>query len=172
MNRVKKPRDDEIERSVYFPDVANMGGIDTLESKDRTQTSYLKDDLEVFFLGYPDIFDSDLKFFFFWKYCAWRKKKIFVASYFQEKLQHSLKRLLVFLQKHDNLYDFLTTVLENASLDKVRSLQVGFLDDLMNGFNVYKKIKGVNSAVDLYLHLLGNPKRTVYDLFLNTPTDN
>ena len=101
-----------------------------------------------------------------------KKKKIFVASYFQEKLQHRLKRLLVFLQKHDNLYDFLTTVLENASLDKVRSLQVGFLDDLMNGFNVYKKIKGVNSAVDLYLHLLGNPKRTVYDLFLNTPTDN
>ena len=33
MNRVKKPRDDEIERSVCFPDVANMGGIDTLESK-------------------------------------------------------------------------------------------------------------------------------------------
>ena len=63
-------------------------------------------------------------------------------------------------------------MLENASLDKVRSLQVGFLDDLMNGFNVYKKIKGVNSAADLYLHLLGNPKRTVYDLFLNTPTDN
>ena len=63
MNRVKKPRDDEIERSAYFPDVANMGGIDTLESKDKTQTSYLKDDLEVFFLGYPDIFDSDLKIF-------------------------------------------------------------------------------------------------------------
>ena len=41
-----------------------MGGIDTLESKDKTQTSYLKDDLEVFFLGYPDIFDSDLKIFF------------------------------------------------------------------------------------------------------------
>ena len=64
MNRVKKPRDDEIGRSVYFPDVANMGGIDTLESKDKTQTSYLKNDLEVFFLGYPDIFDSDLKIFF------------------------------------------------------------------------------------------------------------
>ena len=43
-------RDDELERSVYFPDVANMGGIDILGSKDETQASYLKDDLEVFFL--------------------------------------------------------------------------------------------------------------------------
>ena len=40
------------------------GGIDILESKDETQTSYLKDNLEVFFLGYPDTFDSDLKKFF------------------------------------------------------------------------------------------------------------
>ena len=41
-----------------------MEGIDILGSKDETQTSYLKDDLEVFFLGYPDIFDSDSKKFF------------------------------------------------------------------------------------------------------------
>ena len=41
-----------------------MEGIDILGSKDETQSSYLKDDLEVFFLGYPDIFDSDLKEFF------------------------------------------------------------------------------------------------------------
>ena len=54
-------RDDEPERSVYSPDVANMEGINILGSKDETQTSDLKDDLEVFFLGYPDIFDSDLK---------------------------------------------------------------------------------------------------------------
>ena len=38
----------------------------------------------------------------------------------------------------------------------------------MNGLNVHKKIKGANSATDLYLYLLGNPRRTVYDLFLNT----
>ena len=41
----------------------------------------------------------------------------------------------------------------------------------MNRFNVYKKIKGVNSATDLYLYLLGNPRRTVNSLFLNTSTD-
>ena len=75
------------------------------------------------------------------------------------------------MQKHGNLYDFLTNVLGNISLNNIKLLQVGFFDDLMNEFNVYKKIKGANSATDLYLYLLRNPKRTVYDLFLNTPTD-
>ena len=73
------------------------------------------------------------------------------------------------MQKHGNLYDFLTNVLEKK--DNFKLLQVGFLDDLMNGFNVYKKIKEANSATDLYSCLLGNPRRTVYDLFLDTPTD-
>ena len=75
------------------------------------------------------------------------------------------------MQKHGNLYDFLTNVLGNISLNNIKLLQVGFFDDLMNEFNVYKKIKGANSATDLYLYLLRNPRRTVYDLFLNTPTD-
>ena len=44
--------DNELESCVYYPDVANMEGIDILEPKYETQTSYLKDDLEVFFLGY------------------------------------------------------------------------------------------------------------------------
>ena len=75
------------------------------------------------------------------------------------------------MQKHGNLHDFLTNLLENKSLHNVDLLQVGFLDDLMNGFNIYKKIKGGNNSTDLYLYLLGNPRRTVYNLFLNTPTD-
>ena len=45
-------RDDKLKRSVYSPDVANTEGIDILGSKDETQTFYLKDDLEVFFLVY------------------------------------------------------------------------------------------------------------------------
>ena len=65
----------------------------------------------------------------------------------------------------------MTNVLENTSLNRVRSLQVKFLDDLMNRFNVYKKIKGANSATDFYLYLFGNRNRTVYELCLNTPTD-
>ena len=56
---------DELERSFYSTDVANMKGINISEPKNETQTSfeYLKDNTEEFFLGYPDIFDSDLKNF-------------------------------------------------------------------------------------------------------------
>ena len=86
-------------------------------------------------------------------------------------MQHHLKKTFSFFENHGNRYDFLTSVLENTSLNYIRSLQGKFSDDLMNGFNVYKKIKGANSVTNLYLYLLGNPKRTVYDLFLNTPTD-
>ena len=64
-----------------------MEGIDVSGSEDETQTFYLKDDLEEFFLGYPYIFDSDLKNLFW---------KILLTSYFQEKLQHRLKSLSVF----------------------------------------------------------------------------
>ena len=58
--------DDKLEESVYFPDVANMKGINILEPKNKTQTSfeYLKNNIDELFLGYPDIFDSDLKEFF------------------------------------------------------------------------------------------------------------
>ena len=69
------------------------------------------------------------------------------------------------MQEHGNLFDFLTNVLKNRSLNRVRSLQVKFLDNLMNEFNVYKKIKGANSATDLYLCLLGNPNRTIMTYF-------
>ena len=56
--------DDKLERSAYFPDVANIKGINILRLKNETQTFYLEDDLEVFFLGCPDVFDLDLKEFF------------------------------------------------------------------------------------------------------------
>ena len=45
------------------------------------------------------------------------------------------------MQKHGNLHDFLTNLLENKTLHNVDLLQVGFLDDLMNGFNIYKKLR-------------------------------
>ena len=46
----------------------------------------------------------------------------------------------------------------------------------MNGFEVYKTIQKTKNelnykAKDLYLILLGNPNKTVDDIFLNTPTD-
>ena len=50
--------DDELERSVYFPDVANMKGINILESKNETQTSfeYLKSNTDEFFFWVVQIF--------------------------------------------------------------------------------------------------------------------
>ena len=63
VNQVKKTSisNDELERSVYCPDVANI-----LEPKNETETSfeYLKNNTDEFFLGYPDVFDLDLKEFF------------------------------------------------------------------------------------------------------------
>ena len=70
VNQVKKTSisddDDELERSVYLPDVANMKGINISEPKNETHTSfeYLKDNTKEIFLGYPNILDSDLKGFF------------------------------------------------------------------------------------------------------------
>ena len=80
------------------------------------------------------------------------------------------------MQNHGNLYSFCTNVLENKSLDNIKLLQVGFLKDLMNGFEVYKKFKKSKKkfdykAEDLYLLLLANQNRTVNNIFLNTPTD-
>ena len=42
---------DELERSVYCPDVANMKGIDILKLGDETKTSveYIKNSIELFF---------------------------------------------------------------------------------------------------------------------------
>ena len=75
------------------------------------------------------------------------------------------------MQKYGNLYNFLTNAVGNTSLNNVKLLQVGFLDDLMDGFSVYRNINAANSARDLYLYLLENPRISVYDLFLNTSTD-
>ena len=46
----------------------------------------------------------------------------------------------------------------------------------MNGFQVYKKIEKLKNesnhqAEILYLKLLGNPNKTVDDIFLNRPTE-
>ena len=44
--------DNELEKSVYYLDVANMEGIDILEPKDETETSYL----EAVFWGFSRYF--------------------------------------------------------------------------------------------------------------------
>ena len=116
-----------------------------------------------------DTFDSDLNKLF--ENIASQEKDNIDYKLLSREITTPSKNTFSFLIKHGNFYDFLTNVLENTNLNKVRLLQVGFLDDLMNGLNVYKKVKGANSAKDICLYLLGNLKTTVYDLFLNTPTE-
>ena len=70
-----------------------------------------------------------------------------VASEEKETIDYKLlSRQITTLSKktssflHGHLYHFLTTVLENKSLDNIKLLQVGFLEDLMNGFQIRQKI--------------------------------
>ena len=62
-----------------------MKGIDILEPKNETQTSfeYLKNETEQFFFSYSDVFDSDLKQILI--ILRLKKKKILITSYFQDK---------------------------------------------------------------------------------------
>ena len=82
---------------------------------------------------------------------------------------------LNFFNKYGDLYSFwIDVILKYNNINDIKSQQINFLKDLMNGFNVYKNItklkKKLNhEAEDLYLMLLGNPNKTVDDiLFLKT----
>ena len=88
--------DDELEKSVYFPDVANVSDIDTLEPKNKTKfcSCYLKDKTNKLFKDYPNIFNSDLKKFF--KNIASEDEKISTTTYFQKIFLYRIEILLVF----------------------------------------------------------------------------
>ena len=67
-------------------------------------------------------------------------------------------------------------MLNYADFNDIKLQQVKILKDLMNGFDVYKKIKKPKNesnykAKDLYLILSRNPNKTVNDIFLKKPTD-
>ena len=83
-----------------------MEGIDILGSKDETQCSYLKDDLEVFFLVCPDIFDPDLKKVF--ENIVPEEKTKIDYKLLSREITTLSKKTFSFLQKHGNLYDFMT----------------------------------------------------------------
>ena len=168
--------DDKLERSIYFPHVANMKGINILEPENETKTSfeYLKNNREEFFLGYPDIFDSDFKEFY--NYIASEEENIDYKLLLRQILISS-KNIFSFLHKYGDLYNFWIGVLNHKSSDEVKLQQVKFLKDLINGFGVYKTIKKQKNelnykAENLCLMLLGNPNKTVNNIFLNTPKDN
>ena len=124
-----------------------------------------------FFLGYPDIFDSDLKEFF--NYIASEEEKNIDYKLLSRQILVSPKNIFSFLHEYGDLYNFWINVLYHKSSDKVKLQQVEFLKDLMNGFEVYKTIKKPKNelnykAEDLYLILLGNPNKTVNNIFSNT----
>ena len=173
--------DDKLEGSIYFPNVANMKDINNLELKNETHTSfeYLKNNTEEFFLVHPDIFDSDLKEFF--KVIASEEKENIDNKLLLRQTSTRLESLLVFCKSMVIciIFGLLCLRINNIKLqrtDNVKLLQVRFLNDLMNGFEVYKKFKKSKKildykAEDLYLFLLANQNRTVNNIFLNTPTD-
>ena len=74
------------------------------------------------------------------------------------------------------MYSLWTNFLNGKiNLSKFKSQQVNFLKDLMNGFEVRKKIKKPKGESnykpgDLYSILLRNPSKTVYNKFLNKST--
>ena len=140
----------------------------------QTSFEYLKDNKEDFFGGYPNIFDSDLKNFF--DYIAFKKEKYIGYNLLSEEILLSSGDVLNFFNKYHDLYDFWTDALLDTSLDNIKSQQVNFLKDLLNGFSVYKNIskpekKSAHEAKDLYLKLLGNLSQNVNDILVSSPKD-
>ena len=80
------------------------------------------------------------------------KKKNIDYKLLSREITTPSKMIFSFLQTHGNLYDFLTNVLKNKSLDNARLLQVRFLDDLINGFHVYKKLRK-QSAQQTFIYI-------------------
>ena len=89
-------------------------------------------------MGYPDIFDSDLKKHF--DYIASEEENI-DYKLLSRQILISSKNIFSFLYKYGDLYHFWIDVVNHKSSDKVKLQQIEFLKDLMNGFEVYKKIK-------------------------------
>ena len=127
------------------------------------------------FISYSNIFDSDLKEFF--KDIAFEEEKNIDYQLLSKQILILSKNMFSFLDKYCDLYNFCINLFYNKiNLDDFKLQQVEFLKDLMNGFEVYKKIKKPNeklnyNAENLYLLLLGNLNKTANDIFLNKPTD-
>ena len=121
------------------------------------------------FDNFPNIFDSDLKEFF--NYIPSEEKKNIDYEVLSRQILIPSKKSFSFLHKYNDLYDFRINLLfKNINLNNVKLQQINFLKDLINGFEVYKKIKKPKNelnykAEDLYLILLGNSNKTVNDIF-------
>ena len=94
----------------------------------------------MFFDSFPNIFDSDLPEFF--NYIASEEKKNIDYKLLSTQIFLPSGKSFNFLYKYNELYNFWFNLLfKNLNLADVKSQQIEFLKDLMDGFNVYKKIK-------------------------------
>ena len=71
-----------------------------------------------FFLGYPDIFDSDLKEFF--NYIASEEEKNIDYKLLSRQILVSPKNIFSFLHEYGDLYNFWVNMLDHKSSDKVK----------------------------------------------------
>ena len=70
------------------------------------------------------------------------------------------------------MYEFWFALFEeNIYADNIKSEQIKFLKDLMNGYKVRKRFERFKRIGDLYLKLHANVNRTVHNIFLKNPTD-
>ena len=74
------------------------------------------------------------------------------------------------------MYNFWTNAIFDSNIIDIKSQQVKFLKDLLNGFSVYKNIskpkKKLNyEARDLYLKLLGAPNKNIDEILISPPRD-
>ena len=77
-----------------------------------------------------------------------------------------------FFSRYDDLYEFRFALFEeNIYADDIKSEQIKFLKDLMNGYKIHERFERFKHAEDLYLKLHANANRTVYDIFLKNSTD-
>ena len=144
--------DDELEKIVYFPDVANISDIDTLEPKNKTKTSfyYLKDMINKLFKDYSKIFDSDLKNFF--KDIAFEEEKNINYNLLSKEIYLSSGNVFSFFGKYGDLYEFCFALFEEKNIyaGDIKLEQIKFLKDLMNGYKVckrferFKRVKGAS----------------------------
>ena len=149
-----------------------MSDIDILEPKNETKTSfyYLKDKINELFTGYLNIFDSNLKNVF--KDIPSEEEKNINYNLLSKEISLPSKDAFSFFDRYGDLYEYCFALFEeNIYADDIKSEQIKFLKDLVNGYKVHKRFERFKHINDLYLNLHANARRTVHDIFLKNPTD-
>ena len=82
------------------------------------------------------------------------------------------KDVFSFFNRYGDLYEFCYDLFEkNIYADNIKSEQIKFIRDLINGYKVHKRFERFVRVESLYLKLHANVDRTAHDIFLKNPTD-